>query len=109
MPGVKFAIARMSFERRAELMSRIRELARRAEFLGAGQASEDRMDAALARTEMERIYVQWGVRALTGLVIDGSEASPATLAETGPEELFREALAAVRRETGLNEDERKNS
>jgi hypothetical protein len=28
--------------------------------------------------------------------------------ERGPEELFRGALAAVRRESGLSEDERKN-
>jgi hypothetical protein len=41
--------------------------------------------------------------------LDGSEASPQSLAEAGPEELFREALEAVRAETGLNEAERKNS
>jgi hypothetical protein len=42
-------------------------------------------------------------------MVDGSIAGPELLAEAGPEELFREALAAVRRETGLNEEERKNS
>jgi hypothetical protein len=109
MPGVTFAIARMSFERRVDLMRRIRELARRAEFLGAGQAPEEQMDAALVRAEVERIYVAWGVRAVTGLVVDGRDAGPETLAESGPEGLFREALAAVRAETGLNEEERKNS
>ena len=39
----------------------------------------------------------------------GVAAGPELLAEAGPEELFREALAAVRRETGLSEEERKNS
>jgi len=108
-PGVRFTIARMSFARRVELMQRIRELARRADFLRAGQAPEDKMDASLAQAEIERIYVAWGVRAVSGLVIDGREAGPEMLAETGPEELFREALAAVRAETGLTEEQRKNS
>jgi hypothetical protein len=51
----------------------------------------------------------WAVTAVSGLTVDGSTAGPELLAEAGPEELFREALAAVRRETGLNEEERKNS
>jgi hypothetical protein len=54
---VTFVIARMSFDRRLELMRRIRELARRAEFLAAGQKPEEQMDAALVRAEIERIYV----------------------------------------------------
>jgi len=43
-----------------------------------------------------------------GLVIDGRKADPAALVERGPEELCREALAAIRAETGLSEEERKN-
>ena len=109
VPGVTFTIAKMSFGRRVELMWRIRELSRRAEFLAAGQESGDKMDAALLRADIERLYVTWGVKAVTGLVVDGRVAGPELLAEAGPEELFREALAAVRRETGLNEEERKNS
>jgi hypothetical protein len=108
MPGVEFTIARMSFDRRVDLMRRIRELAKRAEFLAAGQSTEDKMDAALARAEIERTYVAWGVRTVSGLTVDGRDAGPEELAESGPEELFREALAAVRAETGLNEEERKN-
>jgi hypothetical protein len=46
---------------------------------------------------------------LMRLAVDGSAAGPELLAEAGPEELFREALAAVQRETGLSEEERKNS
>jgi hypothetical protein len=42
------------------------------------------------------------------LSVDGVEATPEVLLERGPEELFREALAAVRREAGLSEEERKN-
>ena len=108
MPGVTFTVGRMSFDRRVDLMRRIRELARRAEFLAAGQSTEDKMDAALVQAEIERIYVAWGVRDVSGLTVDGRPAGPAALVESGPEELFREALAAVRAETGLNEEERKN-
>ena len=109
VPGVTFTISKMSFGRRVELMRRIRELARRAEFLAAGEASGDKMDAALLHAEMERLYVAWGVKAIVGLAVDGLVAGPELLTEAGPEGLFREALAAVRRETGLSAEERKNS
>jgi hypothetical protein len=48
------------------------------------------------------------VQALTGLEIDGVQATPDLLATAGPEELFREAVAAVKAECGLSETERKN-
>jgi len=108
VPGVRFTVARMSFDRRVELMRRIRELGRRASFLEAGQSPEDKMDAALARAEIERIYVAWGVRTVSGLVVDGADAGPEALAESAPEELFQEALAAVRAATGLTGEQRKN-
>jgi|HubBroStandDraft_4_1064222.scaffolds.fasta_scaffold223004_1 hypothetical protein len=108
-PGVTFSVARMSFGRRLELMRRVRELARRAEFLEAGQEPGDRMDAALLQAEIDRLYLAWGLRSVAGLAVDGVEATPESLAEAGPEGLFREALEAVRTETGLNEAERKNS
>jgi len=98
----------MSFGRRVELMRRIRELAGRMEFLEAAQEPSEKMDAGLLRAEIDRLYLTWGLRAISGLNVDGSEATPESLADCGPEELFREALAAVRAETGLNEAERKN-
>lgn len=106
-PGVRFTVARMSFGRRVELMRRVRELARRVEFLEAGSEPGDRMDAGLLRAEIDRLYVAWGLRAVSGLVLDGGHASPELLAEAGPEELFHEALSAVRAETGLTEEEKK--
>jgi hypothetical protein len=109
VPGVTFTIAKMSFGRRVELMRQVRELARRAEFMAAGTEASDKMDASLLRAEIDRTYVMWGVKAVTGLAVDGVAAGPELLAEAGPEELFREALAAVRKETGLSEEERKNS
>ena len=109
VPGVKFRIAKMSFGRRVELLRRVRELARRCEFLAASEDPGEEMDAALLQSEIERAYVAWGVKAVSGLTINGSAADVELMTAEGPEALFREALAAVRRETGLNEEERKNS
>jgi hypothetical protein len=107
-PGVQFIVTRMSFGRRMELMRKVRELAGRMEFLAAGETPQERMDAALLQAEIDRLYVSWGLRAITGLQLDGEVATPESLLESGPEELFREALAAVRSETELSEAERKN-
>jgi hypothetical protein len=107
-PGVELRVARMSFGRRVELMKRVRELVRRIEFLEAGAAAGERMEAGLLRAEIDRMFVLWGVTGITGLRVDGEEATPELLAERGPEDVFREALAAVRRQAGLTEEERKN-
>ena len=107
-PGVQFQIARISFERRLELMRRVRELGRQAEFLAAGASVWEKMDAKLLEAEIERTYVAWGIAEVRGLRIDGEVAGTELLIRRGPEALFREALAAVRRETGLSETERKN-
>src|SRR5215469_11059770 len=97
-PGVRFTIARMSFGRRMELMRQVRELARRMEFLEASSQPADQMDGGLLQAEIDRLYLTWGLRAVTGLVLDGVEANPELLTEAGPEEVFREALTAVRAE-----------
>ena len=107
--GVTFTVARMSFGRRVDLMRKVRELARRMEFLEAGKDPGDRMDAALLQAEIDRLYLVWGLQAVAGLELDGAQATPESLAEAGPEDLFREALAAVRSQTGVSEEERKNS
>jgi hypothetical protein len=106
--GVMFTVAKMSFGRRTELMRQVRELARRMEFLEAGRDPGQKMDAALLRVEIDRVYVRWGLRAVSGLQLDGLDATPESLAEAGPEELFREAVAVVRAQTGLTAEERKN-
>ena len=72
--GVSYTVSRMSFGRRTELMRRIRELAGRMEFLEAGQEPGDKMDAALLQSEVNRLYVAWGLRAVAGLQVDGLEA-----------------------------------
>jgi hypothetical protein len=106
-PGVRLRVTRMSFGRRLDLMRRVRELARRVECFETGDIGQ-RMDSGVLRAEIDRLYVQWGLAGVSGLTVDGSESTVEELVERGPEGLFREALEAVRRETGLSEDERKN-
>ena len=107
-PGVTYVVARMSFVRRLELMRRVRELAGKQEFLEAGDDAGGKMDGVLLQAEIDRSYILWGLREVRGLTVDGAVATPELLAEAGPENLFREALAAVRAETGLSAAERKN-
>jgi hypothetical protein len=107
-PGVSYTIAKMSFGRRVELTRRIRELAARKEFAEAGDTPDEKMEAALLASEIDRVYLVWGLKEVTGLQLDGEAATPESLAASGPEELFREALTAVRHQCGLTEAERKN-
>lgn len=106
-PGVTFVLAKMSFGRRVELMRRLREIAQKVEFHEAGDARE-KIEAALLTSEIDRLYVTWGLKEVRGLELDGEPATPESLAAIGPEELFREAVAAVKAECGLTEAERKN-
>lgn len=108
MPGVWLTIRRMSFERRIELARRIRELAKQKEYLEAGKEPEEKITAALLSANAERVYFEWGVAKVEGLLVDGVPATPASVLEAGPEELVREALALVKAECGLTEEERKN-
>src|SRR5436305_13791474 len=94
--GVHFIVERMSFGRRIELTRRIRELAERVEFLSAGESPKEKLDAALLTAEIERTYVLWGLSEVGGLELDGTPATPESLVSDGPEELFREALDAVK-------------
>jgi hypothetical protein len=107
-PGVEFVIARMTFGRRVELMKRVRDLAMRLEYFEAGREEKNRIEASLLSAQIDRLYVEWGVEQILGLEIDGEPATPLSLVDSGPEDLFHEALEAVRAECGLNEQERKN-
>ncbi len=108
MPGVYFIVQRMSFGRRIDLTRRIRELADRVEFLCAGESAREKLDASLLNAEIERAYVLWGLTEVGGLELDGIPATPESLVSRGPEELFREAVEAVKAECGLSEEEQKN-
>jgi hypothetical protein len=108
MPGVEFAITRMTFGRRLELMKRVRDLAGRIEYFDAGRDEKNRMEASLLGAEMDKLYLAWGLEEVRGLSLDGEAATPESLVERGPEALVHEALAAIKAECGLSETERKN-
>jgi len=107
-PGVSYTVAKMSFGRRVELTRRIRKLGLRKEFLEAGDSPDEKMEAALLASEIDRLYLVWGLKEVAGLELDGMPATPDALAGSGPEELFREALTAIKQQCGLSESERKN-
>ncbi len=107
-PGVRLTIARISLGRRIELTRRIWEMAAKAEVLEAGSDQREKLEAALLASEVNRIYLAWGLVKIEGLMLDGQPATPETLIAAGPEDLCREALAAIKAECGLSEEERKN-
>jgi hypothetical protein len=98
----------MSVERRLGLTRRLRELLHRIEFLESGNDPRESMEAALLATEVDQVYLLWGVAEIAGLEIDGQAATPEILVAAGPEELCREIISAIKAECGLSEDERKN-
>ncbi|MDP9053229.1 MAG: hypothetical protein M3N93_02860 [Acidobacteriota bacterium] len=106
--GVSFVIARMTFGRRLELMRKVRDLAARLEYFEAGREARNEMEASLLGAEIDRLYLLWGIEEIRGLKLDGVAATAESLMASGPEELFAEALAAVKAECGLDENERKN-
>lgn len=109
LPGVRVTVRRMSFGRRLELTRQVKQLLSRLEFLAAGETSAaEEVEAALAASEIDRVYVGWGLAGVEGLEIDGRPATAELLLDAGPESLVSEALALIRREAGLSEEERKN-
>jgi hypothetical protein len=108
MQGVEFTIIRLSFARRMELARRVLELSRQMEFHQAGEGIDESIEANILSCEIDRLYLRWGLAAISGLIIDGMEATAELLAEKGPENLADEIVAAVKAECGLTENERKN-
>ncbi len=104
---VSFAVRRPSLAQRIELTARVRELTLKHEFLQAGN-TPDQLSAALSELLVRKLYVEWGLVDLKGLRIDGCRACSAELIERGPEELVDEIIAAIKMESGLTDDERKN-
>jgi hypothetical protein len=108
VPGVRFAVARMSFGRRVELVRRLREIGRKAEFLEAGTDTREKLESAVLAGDVDRAYLEWGLADVEGLSIDGETATVEELIAKGPVALALEVLAKVKAECGLSEDERKN-
>lgn len=108
IPGVTFAINRVSFGRRMDLARRVREISQRVEFLEAGNQLQEKIEANLLRQEIEVTYLHWGLVRIDGLRIDGEPATGDLLLDRGPEELTQEIVAAIKAQCGLSDDERKN-
>jgi hypothetical protein len=105
--GVRFAVRKPSLGQRLELTRRVYELTLRHEFLKAGSETE-KLEEALGELMVQQLYIEWGLKTIEGLEIDGEPATPAALIDSGPEELAVEIASCVVRECGLTEDERKN-
>jgi hypothetical protein len=105
--GVRYAIRRVSLAQRIELTRNVRELALKHEFLRAGEPS-DQLEASLGDLLVRKLYLEWSVAELSGLRIDGQEATVGALIERGPEELSDEIIEKIRAQLGLSEEERKN-
>jgi hypothetical protein len=106
--GIRFAIRRISIGRRIELARLVREAGRGVEFLEASGDAREKLEAAVLAREIDRVYLQWGLAAVEGLMIDGEAATPELLIERGPLDVALEILARIKAECGLSEDERKN-
>lgn len=106
--GVTYTVRRMSFNRRLDLMKRVRAIAPKLECFEAGSSQQDRIHAQLLSAEIDQLYVEWGLAEVNGLEIDGSPATPRSLCDAGPEKLFLEALQGVKRACHLSEAETKN-
>ncbi len=108
VPGVRFAIHRISFGRRMELSRRVREISQKAEFLEASTELHEKIEANILALEIDAMYLHWGLVCVEGLIIDGQAADAPQLLEKGPEELAREVVSAIKGQCGLSEAERKN-
>lgn len=106
--GVRYRIARISLGRRIELARRIRDVGRKIEFLEASNDVREKLEAAVLKGEIDRVYLEWGLEAVEGLEVDGEAATPEVLIERGPADLAAEILQRIRSECGLSETERKN-
>ncbi len=108
LPEVRYAIARVSLARRAEIARRVGALIAELECHAAGTSLADRVATAELECAIDRVYIEWGLVEIENLEIDGARADVVALIEHGPERLAREIAAAVRATCQLSEDERKN-
>lgn len=106
--SVRYAVRKMSLAQRIEMAERIQELSSKHEFLKAGGTLE-KAEAHLADLLVRKLYLEWGLAVVEGLVIDGEKVSVELLIEKGPELLCDEIVASIRAELELSEEERKNS
>jgi hypothetical protein len=91
-----------------QLARAVLELSRQMEFREAGAGVDDKIQANILSFEIDRLYLQWGLVKVSGLTIDGVDATAELLAEKGPEDLVREIVDTVKQQCGLSDGERKN-
>src|SRR5438128_350014 len=72
-PGVRYATRRTSLLQRIELTKRVGELINKHDFLKAGDAA-DQLEVTLGELLVRRLYIEWGLQEIDGLVIDGKPA-----------------------------------
>jgi hypothetical protein len=106
-PGACYAIKVPSLSSRLLLAQKTRELTHRYEFLKAGDVS-DQLEASIAELAVNKMYLEWGLAAITDLEIDGLSATVDSVIESGPEGLCEEILQSIAAELALTESERKN-
>jgi len=107
-PTVSYRIRRPSFLRRSQLISQVRELGRSLQFLEASPDIVEKLEAVRTRTEINRLYLQWGLESISGLLVDGEAATVELLLAKGPEDLTNEILEQIKRQCSLSEPEIKN-
>jgi hypothetical protein len=107
LPGVRFAVRRISLGQRIELNRRVKELTIKYDFLRAGDAT-DQLEAALSDLLVAKLYLEWGLAEIEGLSVDGRKATPDLLIAHGPENLTDEIVQVIQAEGALTDDERKN-
>jgi len=108
LPGVRYRIRRVSLAGRIDLATRIRETARRLEFLEASSGAMEQVEGAVLRVEMDRVYLEWALEEVEGLDIDNERATPELTIERGPLEFAEEMLRRIKAECSLSQAEQKN-
>jgi hypothetical protein len=108
IPGVRFAVRRMSLQQRMDLTRRIRELTVRDEFLRSGSPSEQ-LNAAENELAVRKALIGWGLANVARLSLDGEPATAESIIEKAPEEFANEIVTAIWAQLGLSEAEIKNS
>lgn len=108
VPGVSFAIRRMTLRQRINLLQELHSLYREHEFSSAGTSKADRLHSQLSSLRIDEVFLRWGVTAVDGLEVDGKIISASDLIDHAPESLVHEILCCIREAVALSQDEEKN-
>jgi len=127
--GVKFIIHRFSEGRRialrlqtADALKRLEEIAGETALLEAGGTDKEEQERRfrslvalgaetdrLIHEQINPTWLRWGIVSIEGLEIDNTPATAESLFQSGPRELYAEAVALIKEESGLSAEDQKNS